>query len=103
MSLHIIYGPSKSGKTLNSEGIKKLLSCDVAFDWSEQLQIRNALRSGLTTLVFALDENPKAFREYRGLFNGAEKTSVAAVRRIMADEWRSSPKNNVRCTACNNQ
>lgn len=92
-----------SGKTSNSEGIKNLLSCDVVYDWDQQLQIRDALRSGLNTLVFAHDEKPKTFRGFSQLFKGAKKTSITTIRCIMAGKWRSSPNSSEKSTGRSTQ
>jgi hypothetical protein len=87
-----------SGKTLNSEGIMKLLSCDVVYDWNEQSEIRDALRANLNVIVLAHERNPYKFKG-RGctpIFDGAVKTPIEVIRHVMADDWLTEPKRNVK-------
>jgi len=94
MSLHIVYGPPMSGKTLNKEGIMKLIGCDAVYDWSDQLCIRRALDSRLNVLVLAHEKNPLVFKGkgLSGLFDGATATSIEVIRHVMADEWLTDEK-----------
>jgi hypothetical protein len=87
-----------SGKTLNAEGIMKLLNCDVVYDWNEQLRIRDALCANLNVLVLSLERNPYRFKG-RGcvhIFDGAVKTPIEIIRIIMADDWLTEPKRDVK-------
>ena len=86
-NIHVVYGPRSSGKSTNEEAIKYLLRCDVAFDCYEQPFIREALKEGRSVLVFSEDAKPKARKGYRGLFDGAEASSVDAIRSILGCRW----------------
>jgi len=90
MSLHIVYGPPMSGKTVNAKGIMKLLSCDAVFDWQEQLCIIRSIERGLNVLVLSHEKNPPVFKGsgLSGLFDGATATSIEIIRHVMADEWK---------------
>lgn len=79
-----------SGKTLNEKGIRKLLSCDVVYDWQEQLCIIRAIERGLNVLVLSHEKNPSIFKGsgLSGLFDGATATSIEVIRHVMADEWK---------------
>jgi len=86
-----------SGKTLNEKGIMKLLSCDVVYDWQEQLCIIRAIERGLNVLVLSYEKNPSIFKGsgLSGLFDGATATSIEVIRHVMADEWKESSRRDV--------
>jgi hypothetical protein len=87
-----------SGKTLNAEGIMKLLNCDVVYDWNEQSEIRDALCANLNVLVLAHERHPYKFKGSgrAHIFDGAVKTSIEVIRIIMADNWLTEPKRDVK-------
>ena len=86
-----------SGKTLNEKGIMKLLSCDVVYDWQEQLCIIRAIERGLNVLVLSYEKNPSIFKGsgLSGLFDGATATSIEVIRHVLADEWKESSRRDV--------
>jgi flavodoxin len=86
-NIHIVYGPTMSGKTLNAESIRKILLCDKVFDHDQQDQIREAQKAGLQVLVLSTEQEPKTNKGYRNLFNGAICTHVEVFKTLLGVGW----------------
>ena len=76
----------------------ELLGCNAVYDWDQQLQIRDALRANLNVLVLAHEKNPRRFkgRGLTRLFDGAVTTSIEVIRLVMADDWLTEPRRDIK-------
>ena len=77
----IVYGPPKSGKTLNRDAIAKHYSCDAIFDGDDAYRIRN--HEG-RCLVLANEPSVEGMKIY-----GAEIVPVESVKEALGEEWKN--------------
>jgi hypothetical protein len=77
----IVYGPPKSGKTLNREAIAKHFSCDAIFDGGDAEGIMN--HEG-RCLVLASEPSVEGLK-----IHGAEIVSIFSVKKALGEEWKN--------------
>lgn len=77
----IVYGPPKSGKTLNRDAIAKHYSCDAIFDGDDAYQIMN--HEG-RCLVLANEPSVKGLQ-----VRWPEIVPIESVKEALGEEWKN--------------